>query len=406
MRKNRKKLPTLGLAGLLGVALAVGSPPKAKADQFYQGGPVISGTVHIHFIWYGDWAANSAPEILNDFVDNLSGTPYRNFLATYGQMNGSHASNSIIRDKSLFVGAPYGTTLTDANMRAIIEGALDEGTLPRDANAIYVIMGSKDVTAYAPRGRQFCHGFAAFHNHITLGDQDIKYAYVGDRSGPQCGAVLNQFQSPNGNRGADDMASLLAHETAESTADPLLHKRPAWILQPEGEEVGDLCEQGALRAPVELGDRTYLLQPFPANVHGMPGACAFTTPTVEVPVFQSDRHGDQLVTLNMAEAADKGYGNLSLAFNVFSDNQVPGTRPLFRCLAEGANRHFTSLDRGCDGDTNEGLLGFIYKNHQPDSDRLLRYYARGKNGVVTTTDETQGQAVSRERPVQLGYAPK
>ena len=44
----------------------------------YRGGPVMLGTVHVYYIWYGNWSGNNATTILTDFASTIGGSPYYN----------------------------------------------------------------------------------------------------------------------------------------------------------------------------------------------------------------------------------------------------------------------------------------------------------------------------------------
>src|SRR4051812_2073082 len=50
----------------------------AASSIGYHGGPVILGTTHVYYIWYGNWAANTATTILTDFASSVGGSPYFN----------------------------------------------------------------------------------------------------------------------------------------------------------------------------------------------------------------------------------------------------------------------------------------------------------------------------------------
>src|SRR5437763_11273387 len=41
----------------------------------YNGGPIMSGTTSLYYIWYGNWNGNSARGILSDFADGIGFTP-------------------------------------------------------------------------------------------------------------------------------------------------------------------------------------------------------------------------------------------------------------------------------------------------------------------------------------------
>src|SRR5207244_549633 len=74
------------------------------------------------------------------------------------------------------------------------------------------------------------------HTHGTIAGADIKYSFIGnpDRCPSACEA---QATGPNGNAGADGMASIISHELEEATTDPDLN---AWYDR-RGQENADKC---------------------------------------------------------------------------------------------------------------------------------------------------------------------
>src|SRR5947209_2045126 len=49
----------------------------------YHGGPVMLGTVHVYYVWYGDWSGNTATNILTDLAKSIGGSPYFEINTTY-----------------------------------------------------------------------------------------------------------------------------------------------------------------------------------------------------------------------------------------------------------------------------------------------------------------------------------
>jgi hypothetical protein len=242
---------------------------------YYHGGPVMLGTPNVYFIWYGNWVGNTATDILPAFASSLFGSPYLNINATYYNGSGARVSNRLnYAGATVDNNYSQGTALTDAAVERIVASAL--GSLPTDPNGIYFVLTSADVNETSG----FCTQYCAWHTSGTINGQDIKFGFVGnpDRCPSACAA---QTVSPNGNAGADGMASLLAHEISEALTDPDLNAWYDWW----GNENGDKCgwnfgttqtASNGSQYNVTLGTRHYLLQKIWANAHG--GYCAISYP--------------------------------------------------------------------------------------------------------------------------------
>ena len=206
--------------------------PLVQAGIKYHGGPVMTAPIKTYYIWYGNWAGNSATTILPNFMNGLNNSPYWKINQTYTNAANVQVSSSISLAGSTTVAYPYGTSLSDATIQKIVSDAITSGKLPKDLNGIYFVLTSKDVTASSG----FCTQYCGWHTHGTISGSDIKYSFVGnsDRCPTSCAA---QSVSPNGNAGADGMASIIAHEAEESATDPDLN---AWY-DSSGQENGDKC---------------------------------------------------------------------------------------------------------------------------------------------------------------------
>jgi len=239
---------------------------------FYHGGPLLLGTTNIYYIWYGNWAGNSATTILSDFGNSIGGSPYFNINTTYYDGSGSHVTNAVNLSHSINDNYSQGTALNDAGVQAVVINAINSGKLPKDTNGLYFVLTSADVNETSG----FCTQYCGWHTHGTIGGSDIKYAFVGnpDRCISSC---AQQSIGPNGNAGADGMASIIAHELEETVTDPDLN---AWYDH-RGMENADKCawtfgstytvNNGAL-ANMKLGNRNYLIQQNWVNAAG--GYCA------------------------------------------------------------------------------------------------------------------------------------
>ena len=235
------------------------------------GGPVMLGTVNVYYIWYGNWSGNSATTILTDLAQNLGGSPYWNINTTYTDPSGLAISNSLHYAGSTTDAYSKGTVLADADIQTIVSAKIASNALPKDTNGIYFVLTSADVNASSG----FCSQYCGWHTHGTISGSDIKYAFVGnpDHCPASCAA---QTTSPNGNAGADGMASIIAHEAEEAATDPDLN---AWYDR-RGAENADKCawtfgttySAGGGLANMKLGTRDYYIQQNWVNASG--GFCA------------------------------------------------------------------------------------------------------------------------------------
>src|SRR5436190_18718240 len=56
----------------------------------YHGGPVMLGSVNVHYIWYGNWSGNSAGTILTNLAQGIGGSPYEAINGTYYDGTNTH----------------------------------------------------------------------------------------------------------------------------------------------------------------------------------------------------------------------------------------------------------------------------------------------------------------------------
>jgi len=206
----------------------------------YNGGPIMAGTVNIYFIWYGNWvngphASDSATTVsLMDTLfgaGGIGGSGYELINSTYGS-NTANVSGNLALAGSTTNNYSNGTRLSDNAIKSIVSSAITSGALPKDTNGVYFVLTSSDVRETSG----FCSIYCGWHTHGTISGSDIKYSFVGnpDRCSSACEA---QTTSPNGDSGADGMASIMAHESEEAISDPDLN---AWF-DGSGAENADKC---------------------------------------------------------------------------------------------------------------------------------------------------------------------
>ena len=191
-----------------------------------------TASIGLYYIWYGNWSGNTATTILTDLASAIAPSPYFNINTTYINASGAHVLNSVEHLGSTTDAYSQGKSLTDAQIQAVVSSAITSGRLPSDTNAVYFVLTSADVTASSG----FCTQYCGWHARGTIAGSDIKYAFIGnpDRCPSACEA---QNTGPNGNAGADGMASIIAHELVEAVTDPDLN---AWYDR-RGLENADKC---------------------------------------------------------------------------------------------------------------------------------------------------------------------
>jgi len=206
----------------------------------YHNGPVMPGTVNVYFIWYGNWVNGPKPSDTQTTVNlmnmlfgssGLNGSGYEKINSTYGD-NTHDVTGNLVLTQSITDSYSQGTRLSDNKVKSVVSRAISNGSLPKDTNGIYFVLTSSDVNETSG----FCTRYCGWHTHATISGSDIKYSFVGnpDRCSSACEA---QTISPNGDSGADGMASIMAHESEEAISDPDLN---AWYDN-TGQENADKC---------------------------------------------------------------------------------------------------------------------------------------------------------------------
>ena len=113
------------------------------------GGQVIT-TPSVYVIWYGNWAQGNSTDtaagqqVVVDFFNAIGGSPYYKINATY---TGSGITGNVNYGGSTSVAYPYGASLSDAQIQTVVSDAITGGKVPNDANGLYFVLTSSDVTA-------------------------------------------------------------------------------------------------------------------------------------------------------------------------------------------------------------------------------------------------------------------
>ena len=245
--------------------------------------PVMKGTVNVYYIWYGNWAGNSATTILTDLANSISGSPYMLINTGFSDPGGTvSGATSYGGSVNVAASATYGNlSLSKANVQQIVSDVITTNQLPKDANGVYFVLTAANVDQTWNATNKFCSQYCGWHTRATIGGANIKYSFVGNPATRCPNGCSNQsVTSPNGNPGADGMASTVMHELVETISDPDLN---AW-RDANGNENADKCawKFGATynvangsRANVQLGARHYLIQ---QNWDPAKGLCTMSAP--------------------------------------------------------------------------------------------------------------------------------
>jgi hypothetical protein len=163
-----------------------------------------------------------------------------------------------------------------------VVSAVQQGRLPNDPNGVYFVLTSADVAQTNGTGSSFCTQYCGWHTYGTLGN-NLKFSFVGN--GDRCPSSCGLSSSPNGNAGADGMASVVAHELEETVTDPQID---AWH-NANNEENADKCAwkfgatytaPNGATANVKLGNRDYLIQQNWLNTGAGSCAMSYQTPSI------------------------------------------------------------------------------------------------------------------------------
>jgi hypothetical protein len=118
----------------------------------YHGEWIITFTPDVFFIWYGCWDDNCGQAgdsntrlILEDYIENLGGTPYFQMNAFYPDYSGHTPSGALLHAGSIGDRYSHGTDLTASDIQEIVADAITDNRLPQDPGGIYVVLASADV---------------------------------------------------------------------------------------------------------------------------------------------------------------------------------------------------------------------------------------------------------------------
>jgi len=226
----------------------------ATSPLIYHNGPLIS-TPTIYIIWYGNWHQTNGTDtaagqqIIRDWATGIGGTPYFsinqsksiNGYTITGNVNFSPGSNETTDTGTK-------TRLRDSDIRSVVNNAINSGRLPYNANGVYFVITSSNISEQSG----FCSQYCGWHTYGNLTRGRVRYSFVGNAA--RClSSCAEQSVSPNGNAGVDGAISVLSHELQEATTDPDLN---AWY-DSSGAEDADKCAWTFGHAQFQTGNGSW-----------------------------------------------------------------------------------------------------------------------------------------------------
>jgi hypothetical protein len=200
----------------------------------YHGGRVLTGDVHLYYIWYGDWSQNQrAVEILTALGRHIGDSPYFRTNTTYFDARGIHVSGHVTFSGSTVDAYSLGPELRAySSALRVVRNAIDQGRLPEDEAGVYFVITSADVKVI-----DFCRDSYAYHDSgLSSSGRMLLYAVASDPT-TQCPDWALEEPTPNDSIAADTIADDITHELSEAVTDP---EATAWYDR-RGDESADKC---------------------------------------------------------------------------------------------------------------------------------------------------------------------
>lgn len=241
---------TVLLIGLSASSLLAQTPVTTGCDNAtttmqYFGGGIMHNPMTIYKIFYGPaWdPSHDDYKLINDFVDHFPLTTMWQNLHLYCDDNANYVTNYNYVTISSTVLAPayrFGTQPSAADLQQLIQDGIDNTDIPADSDAIYMIF--LDSGTFIPGS------VCAYHSVFIEG---APYSSPYHPSAPytalhytvnKADGCTNYTAGPNGNATADNLATLIAHEWAETVTDPQGQLGYGFGWESLSGEIADICE--------------------------------------------------------------------------------------------------------------------------------------------------------------------
>eukprot|EP00249_Psilotum_nudum_P019295 c27183_g2_i3 orf=666-1703(-) len=225
----------------------------------YHMGPVLTSNIRVYIIWYGRWRSMQK-RIIRNFLFSISRVTRRPSVAEwwktvqlYTDQTGANVSRHVVLAGEHRDHYSHGRLLSRMSVQEVIEGAiLHNGSLPVDSGCgLYMVLSAEDVVM-----QDFCDQVCGFHYFTfpSIVGYTLPYAWIGN-SAKQCPELcaypfavpsymtgVTPLKPPNRNIGIDGMISVIGHELAEISSNPLINAWYAGNDPTAPTEIADLCE--------------------------------------------------------------------------------------------------------------------------------------------------------------------
>ncbi|GJP59381.1 hypothetical protein CLOP_g17469 [Closterium sp. NIES-67] len=235
-----------------GDAGANGGDGSSSAPIKYLGGPVMTGSVNVYLIYYGNWPEGSGQDVIENFVNSLGagsdqqGDPAEPTVDRWWAINAAYyqdgeGGRENVGSEVQVAGTAYddysaGTNFGENTVWEVVSSWIGDGqAFPYDPQGLYMLLTSPDVTVPG-----YCSEYCGWHTMDYMGSDAVIYSFVGHHGqcAEGCGA---QSASPNEDPAIDATVSTIAHEIAEAASDP--DASSGW-LDDQREENADKCSYG------------------------------------------------------------------------------------------------------------------------------------------------------------------
>jgi hypothetical protein len=219
----------------------------------YNGGPTMHISINYAIFWLPSGnsfeqssGTNSAyMSLIDRFLNDTGGTSYYNILNQYpDNVSGTPLDKSVLGASYLDT-TPYPVSGTQANplhdsdIRAEVARAIAANNWVAGPNKMFhVFTGYGIESCFDPSNNECTFNvYCAYHSFFTQSSQTMIYSNMPDFNGPSGRCTPRGQLSPNGDYYADPEINILSHELFEAVSDPQLN---AWY-DAFGSEIGDKC---------------------------------------------------------------------------------------------------------------------------------------------------------------------